>query len=513
MRRSFSGRSVRAGSISMVDVPKLGVRLRVFTKFIEQCGGRRSMRAFSTKQVCENLLKPMTLASRKSYCEMLDEEQKTQSDRDVGVASVYIVHVWDSLFLDLVDAIQGHFSPTEAQSVVVWFDMFSCNQHDVLSVTAPWVSLKLVPTIRQLGRTVLALNSWDHPIALSRTWCLFEVYAAVCTGCSVEVAMPPAEYSLFRRDFAEASHVLDEALVKIDFASSKSSNPDEQQQIFELVEKAQGFASVNAIVVGLLREWTINFGRAEAKKTRMMEGEFHIDALAWDHCIASLVAQQGDSMEAERLYKNCLEDRTHVLGDLHPDTLSTMNNLALVYEARGRSDLSKPLFKRCLKLRRKVLGRSHPDTLTSLNNLAAMYEAQGRLRKAQALYERCFNQTKRVLGEFHPETLISMNNLAVVYQAQKKFAKARPLHEKCLQWREKVLGDHPDTLVSMNNLATVFQSQKSYDKAEPLYLKCTELSHAVLGPSHPNSRVFDENLTRLRDLRTSKKIRMSSAWW
>ena len=40
--------------------------------------------------------------------------------------------------------------------------------------------------------------------------------------------------------------------------------------------------------------------------------------------------RQGKYIDAEILYKQCLDKRKEVLGENHPSTLGTMNNLALV---------------------------------------------------------------------------------------------------------------------------------------------------------------------------------------
>jgi hypothetical protein len=62
-----------------------------------------------------------------------------------------------------------------------------------------------------------------------------------------------------------------------------------------------------------------------------------------------------------------------------------------------------------------------------------------------------------------------------------------------------VLGaEHPSTLVSVNNLAILYNTQGRTAEAEPLFQRALRGAERVLGPDHPHTRLFRENLERLR---------------
>jgi Tetratricopeptide repeat len=55
-----------------------------------------------------------------------------------------------------------------------------------------------------------------------------------------------------------------------------------------------------------------------------------------------------------------------------------MNGVAATYNSLGRSIEAVKVFEDCLEIRKRVLGADHPDTLWSMNNLAAIYNRLGR---------------------------------------------------------------------------------------------------------------------------------------
>ena len=137
--------------------PLQGVKLKVFLDFIESVGGRDAFyktviedegsscwfcQCFSeanrvpmtTTDVCNMFLKELTAAKAQSYVEYLTEKNSP----DVGRATVFISHAWKYNFLDVVDALQHHFS--SEPDVYIWFDLFSNNQHKAPNLPFEWWS-------------------------------------------------------------------------------------------------------------------------------------------------------------------------------------------------------------------------------------------------------------------------------------------------------------------------------------------------------------------------------------
>ena len=118
---------------------------------------------------------------------VLRQSLSSQRHAAVGLATVFTSHAWKYLFLDVIDALLYHFQ--DEPGIVVWFDLFSNNQHKAVDLDFHWWCNTLKTAIEQFGRTVMVLSPWQDPIPLTRGWCLFELYCTVATNRQFEVAM------------------------------------------------------------------------------------------------------------------------------------------------------------------------------------------------------------------------------------------------------------------------------------------------------------------------------------
>jgi hypothetical protein len=177
---------------------KTGVKLSFYDKFITSCGGVELLSGKTTKEICEEIIKPMTSSSKLSYCDLLNLENHPA----INVATVFVSHCWNSVFLDVLAALNHHFK--ENPDVVVWFDVFSHNLHHTGDLTTQWYG-SLRSTIAEIGQIVIMFDSWNKPLSLSRTWCLFEIFCGASTGVKFEVAMSQEKEALFLQDMEEDS--------------------------------------------------------------------------------------------------------------------------------------------------------------------------------------------------------------------------------------------------------------------------------------------------------------------
>ena len=341
---------------------------------------------------------------KSSYCDYL----KTRDSYSVGVAQVFISHAWKYAFLDVVDTLQYHFR--DNPDIIIWFDLFSNNQHSAPDLDFHWWSTTFKSAIEQFNHTVLILSPWNNPIPLTRAWCLFEIYCTAACKCRFEVAMSPSDQRTFiEAILKDATGSINTMLATVDTRKSESWNPADRTRIFDAVERTVGFDRINSLVFERLRDWVVDTAA---------------DAL------------QNSSNE---------EDRANA-----------QQSLGLLYLNQGRYELSEPYLNESLAAFMEMHGEKHPYTLASMNNLAGLYRNMGRYEEALPLYTKCLAIKEIVLGEKHPETLSSMSNLAVLYYNMGRYEEALPLYAKCLAIREEVLGEkHPDTLTSMNNIASL----------------------------------------------------------
>ena len=128
-----------------------GVQLSVLFEFVASCGGERALGKMTTTEVCDKFLKPLTNGLKASYCDYL--LNKDSADTRVRQANVFISHAWKYEFMHVVDALKLHFENEAPEDVVIWFDLFSNNQHGLLDDPPPfgWWCHTFLNAVRHIG--------------------------------------------------------------------------------------------------------------------------------------------------------------------------------------------------------------------------------------------------------------------------------------------------------------------------------------------------------------------------
>lgn len=158
--------------------PKHGIKVSFLVQFIQSVG-RANLGGKTTTDVCNEYIKPATQMSQLSYCELLT----SRGDPAVGKARVFISHAWKYLFLDVVSALENHFSG--AMDTIIWFDLFSNNQHKAVDLDFSWWCGTFQSAIKEFNHTVMILTPWKDPIPLTRGWCIFELYCTNVTNSKI----------------------------------------------------------------------------------------------------------------------------------------------------------------------------------------------------------------------------------------------------------------------------------------------------------------------------------------
>ena len=182
-------------SSSSSDFPSMGVNALLLKAFRSRWSSVIGEQ-WTTSQVCNQLIKPLTSRSRGSLCHDLFES----GSADVGEANMFFSHVWTDKFWNLVDAVLQLIEERGSaalQTTYIWFDVFSTSQHMSVDRPSTWWMDTFKNAIAKMGRLAMVLNPWDNPAALKRAWCVLELFSCASTGGCFEVAMPPAERERF----------------------------------------------------------------------------------------------------------------------------------------------------------------------------------------------------------------------------------------------------------------------------------------------------------------------------
>ena len=241
-------------NVNAVDnFPKLGMVCSRFEEFFDKCGGREVLREKTTSQVCEEYLKPMTISKGMSYCDILLEEitatGDSHSDITVAPATVFISHAWNSNFLEVVDAFINHLTSNGQSDAVIWFDLFSNNQHQTSIRPFEWWCNTFQSAIRDFGHTILVLTPWRDPVPLTRAWCLWEIYSSVVMKSKLDIAIVASQQEDFINALTEDFSSINKMVATIDIKKSKAFKEEDRVRILQAVEQSEGgFIAVNQMV-------------------------------------------------------------------------------------------------------------------------------------------------------------------------------------------------------------------------------------------------------------------------
>jgi hypothetical protein len=277
-------------SHSQTESWKLGVKLQFLISWSKKQNFTSSL---TTREVCQNFIKPSTQATQLSYCEQLLLSEDTAVF--VGYPTAFISHAWDHRFLEVLEALTSYFADEE--DVIIWFDIFSNNQHKTASLEFEWWCETFKNAILSFGRTVMVLAPWNDPLPLRRAWCIWELYCTILGKrldgkCKFDVALSSASIEQFIADVdADPIHIINKMLATIDTSRSECFKSDDRERIHYAVRQTVGFNELNQAVFEIMRVWMISRYEANYKA---LERSSSSSALASMNNLACLYYSQGD---------------------------------------------------------------------------------------------------------------------------------------------------------------------------------------------------------------------------
>ncbi len=445
-----------------------GIRLSFLQEFIEQCGGKEKISHLSTNDICREIVKPATIDMQWSYCDLL---QFMYHPGFGERANVFISHAWQYKFIDVVDALFEHFPLQERDSMIVWFDVFCVNQHDLSSKEFDWWNDTFKAAIGQIGYTVMVLAPWDDPLPLTRAWCILELFCTSVTRSKFQIAMSKANRISFLKTMLEFNiSAVNEMLARVDAERSQCSNKMDREKIFE-VARSVGFPQLNGMIFEQLRDWVISVVVEEKGKSKEKGKEDHDIGLSF--ALGHLYDGQGKLNLAEENLVNCMNKCISYYGKDHKLTTIVIASVAKIYIRQGLPKKAEQL----------LINRQNDSTAKF--NLATSYCTQGKLQEALSLFEECFEEGKSLHGKTDSSTLAIMNNLSILYRRMGNHERAESISLDCLQLREIYSGkNHPDTLTILYNLGLIYYDKRDYLKAESTLLEARNRLVSTLGEDH-----------------------------
>ncbi len=500
-------------------LPLEGITLNAIEDFINQFGGREIFQNMTTRNVCEQIVKPNTLESKVSYVNYI----KSMNFNMIAAANVFVIHSWNHNFLDFFDALTDILSGEESQAYL-WIDIFTCNQHTRYDRDfMKWFN-QFKPQIQNY-RTICVLSYSDMFSALNRSWVLYELYSTVESNSSFFVAVSPTESNYIVECLQNDFSSFFAALGKVNISTSETANPGDRELILDIVKrKTPGYESFNEIILEHLRGWLVYYVQTLLETSQ--QGSLKIKLVQ-----CKLYFAMGHTNEAEPMFVELINDMKVKLGQQHDSTLEAMQQLVDLYIMTIKFPHAEKLLLEIIQIQRVKYGsedsktiesvlklanllfnqqklddsekyyrevlrafkqsnRSTDDPLyfTCINNLASIYLYEGQKDKAEPLFVQSLMLMRSRLGTSHEDTISCMNHLATLYSVSSRFEEAEPLWKELVDIHTTLLGDSDvTTLDSMYHLGLTYKSLGKYLEAEPILAKCVEKQTSILGPNDLNT--------------------------
>jgi tetratricopeptide (TPR) repeat protein len=487
---------------STLPFPKHGIALSAIDHFILSCGGIELFNNLTTTEVNIEAQKPFTYLDSCSYCDYLDKHHLPGVDQPI----VFISHAWKYKFLDVMDAIRNHFNKSsfDGQDPVIWFDLFTNNQHDAPDLDFHWWSTTFQQAIRDIGTTVMVLSPWSDPIPLTRAWCLYEIYCTIQTESQFEIAMSSSENESFVTTLGSDFNCIKQLLSVVNVERSEAWNPLDLQRIFEIVSKTIGFNEINSLVSTRLREWIVSVTEKAYSKLETVDNETieveekkielgeNLGLLYMEFCRYPL---------AEEFLKRAYEQVLKREGVSSAKTLRKMNNLGILYEKIGNYESAIPLFQTCVENYETLL-REDTSVSSALfqskNSFALCLMRTGDYQQALDLFQSCSDHFAAAVAADEGSThlldsyLCSTFNLGVCLDYMDQLPRALETFEElyAFQISHRSYGkEHYDTLRVMTSLGSVYERMGAHDssrtpQALELYHKAYEIKATKFGLDH-----------------------------
>lgn len=415
---------------------------------------------------------PFTSTRQCAYIDILQKE--SNADELVGPATVFVSHTYSSLFLDAFDAIEEWEKQNpraDGSPHFYYFDLFINSQHG--NPVVPFHELRdtFGMGVQSTKQVLLLITDLDikQPIALSRSWCIFEIATALEKGIPFDVIMPPVDEERINKAFRYGEYGFDyikNRLSIIDVEKAEAREAKDQENIHRVIkEDMSGFLAVNQLVISAMRKWITERGVKFLQKSNSDKN--YSLSLFIDGQVIKLLQDECRFKEAE----NVCRDSLQILSSIRSDqvVLDSMKSYA------GANPHDYPYHKGIIGSRLKEMGNDaffNKETIDRTLLLSKMLAYQQKNEEAaaasrdatrlelRAILESC----RKVRDEFHPETLSAMHNLADV-ETTDNISERIDLFKTALQGRRKYFGDiHPETLSTLRNLKKLLEAEGRSDE-------------------------------------------------
>jgi tetratricopeptide (TPR) repeat protein len=386
-------------------------------------------------------------------------------------------------------------------------DIFVGSQHRAASLPQDWWSSAFASAIRSIGRTLLVLCPWDNPAPFTRSWCLWEIFATLDAGISLEVQVVPRQEMAFMMAMVEDHDKIELAWCKIDARLASAFNPADKAMIDSAVlASAGGFAAVNGRIHHELRKWlgaqsdvALSFMRRLLSTRAKTLGKMHEDTMWALKKVAGMLRDMERYDEAEARFRELLRVRRELYGAApHADVYAAMHDVAIsiahndVLSDPGKLAEAEELFREAHAGRSRLLGVCVALADTEIG-LAYLLNRTGRVGDAEEMLHAAVAHCRATQ---HSELYAVMGNLASKLMYRGAAEEAAAMYSEALAALIAATGEEHSMVLNIKmNLASALMLQGKRNEAATLLRGVVPAARVKLGPRHARTLAAEEQLS------------------
>ncbi len=495
---------------------KEGVTLEGMRAWITSRGGAEAFREQTTADVVTRHVLPSTSPGSALWAVL--------PLYHTGPATVHVCHAWGGRFLKILAALEAWEGENTARGLLpappkYWLDCFSLPLHTPASHSWEFLRENFAAGVAGIGKTVLVLDP-EQPLPLRRTWCLFELAAAL-SEAPIDIALAPADAAKLQRSLA-ASGGLEAAaarlLAPIDIPGSEAGRSEDKRRLLRALREGGGSGAqllapeaAAAAVRAALAAWLL----AACQKP--------LDAATSAIARAPLAAAVArvklrvlqEHCGAEEALRDVLGTIEPILGDAHPRTIAVRQDLGAACLAQGKVQEAEGFLREALAgaAQAAALGglggggggggegggeggggseaaSAEADCAAAQCSLAACLVAQGKLGEAELLLRQALNfrRASLTIGAAHRDTLEALLRLGqcLARAGAGRAGEAEPLLREAAEGARRALGEGaPLALEAVDSLGQFLAAAGDGEACEAFYAGALLARRRAIGDAHP----------------------------
>jgi len=360
--------------------------------------------------------------SKCSYATLLaNAPPKTTSTFETGIATCFVSHAWKYPFKVLIESMK--LDASRNPGVLYWLDIVAINQHKAGELPDLFWQTAFKHSVKSIGRTLLILYPWTNPIPLTRSWCLWEIFATVSTNSLLSFVIPPSEREGFEFSLSSRFEDLMNLVGAVDVRKSTAYLEKDRKRIFQSIENSQiKLDDLNMIVMNELRRWLIAEGLSILtkhwpttlpssifKELKNNRGEFshtkhhHVEELLSNTNLLRLANQVSRLLLEFTKYDVALDllrcavkfgEEAKDVDEYDEEMQNASNFLCWLLIDRSRYDEAMSLLQKVYQRNKIKLGWESNITLQCAAHLLRCYHETGKLKLALAIGEEALSACK-----------------------------------------------------------------------------------------------------------------------